>query len=153
VALLRRDHERVSDLISQLERAATRSGSAARFLLEIIRTELHIHCAIERELFYPAFRGAGRRADDAALYWEALEHDRLVDLVLPGLAGHESGSPEFAAKVKVLKHLIERHVLDEERGMFRRVRRLMSADDLARLGRAMGERKIELTPPLEEARR
>ncbi len=79
VALLRRDHERVSDLISQLERAAARSGGAARFLLEIIRTELHIHCAIERDLFYPAFRDPGRRrADDAALYWEALEHDRLV---------------------------------------------------------------------------
>ena len=118
IALLKEDHATVRELLDELEKAAMNDGSEAETLLETIEAELKVHTTIEEEIFYPAFREAASRKDDTKLYYEAVEEHHVVDMVLPEMDKGEVGSPEFAAKAKVLKDLVEHHAGEEEKEMF-----------------------------------
>jgi hemerythrin-like domain-containing protein len=65
-------------------------------------------------------------------------------MVLPEMDKGEVGSPEFAAKAKVLKDLVEHHAGEEEKEMFPRARKLMDKDELQTLGEQLARRKQEL---------
>ncbi len=144
IALLKQDHEKVRELLDDLEKAAMDDGGEAETLLETIEAELRVHTTIEEEIFYPAFREAASKKDDTKLYYEAVEEHHVVDLVLPEIEKGEAGSPEFAAKAKVLKDLVEHHAEEEEKEMFPRARKLMDKDELVTLGEQLAQRKREL---------
>ena len=144
IALLKQDHEKVRELLDDLEKAAMDDSGEAETLLETIEAELRVHTTIEEEIFYPAFREAASKKDDTKLYYEAVEEHHVVDLVLPEIEKGEAGSPEFAAKAKVLKDLIEHHAEEEEKEMFPRARKLMDKDELVELGEQLAQRKREL---------
>jgi hemerythrin superfamily protein len=145
VALLKEDHEKMRELLEEFEQAASEAGASAGDLLETIQGELKVHTQIEEEIFYPAFReAAGKKKEDAKLYFEAVEEHHVVDMVLPEIAASEAGSPEFAAKAKVLKDLVEHHAEEEEKEMFPRAKKLFDKDELMSLGERMAQRKSEL---------
>jgi hemerythrin-like domain-containing protein len=144
IALLTADHATVRELLGELEKAAMKEGADAESLLETIEAALKVHTTIEEEIFYPAFREAASRKDDTKLYYEAVEEHHVVDMVLPEMDEGEAGSPEFAAKAKVLKDLVEHHAGEEEKEMFPRARKLMDKDELTALGEQMIRRKKEL---------
>ena len=114
-------------------------------LLASIEQELTIHTRIEEEIFYPAFRDAARKKDDGKLYFEALEEHHVVDMVLPEIKSADVESEQFAAKAKVLKDLVEHHAEEEETEMFPRARKLMTHDELLRLGAEMTRLKESMT--------
>jgi hemerythrin-like domain-containing protein len=144
IALLKQDHEKVRELLDELEKAAMEDSSEVEALLETIEAELRVHTTIEEEIFYPAFRKAASKKDDTKLYYEAVEEHHVVDLVLPEIERGETGSPEFAAKAKVLKDLVEHHAEEEEKEMFPRAKKLMDKDELVTLGEQLAQRKREL---------
>ena len=144
IAVLKQDHEKVRELLDDLEKAAMKEDGDAESLLEEIENELRIHTTIEEEIFYPAFREAASKKDDTKLYYEAVEEHHVVDLVMPEIEKGEAGSPEFAAKAKVLKDLVEHHAGEEEKEMFPRARKLMDKDELVTLGEQLTQRKKEL---------
>jgi len=144
IALLKKDHEKVRGLLSQLERAAERNAAKAEQLLQQIDREVKIHSQIEEEIFYPAFRDAAQKRDDRELYFEAKEEHHVVDLVMPEVKETDSEAEEFAAKTKVLKELIEHHAKEEEKSMFPKARKLFDRNELRELGGRLKERKKEL---------
>jgi len=143
ISLLKKDHEKVRGLLSQLERAAERNTTKAEQLLAQIDREVKIHSQIEEEIFYPAFRDAAQARDDRELYFEAKEEHRVVDMVMPAVSQFDS-EEEFAAKAKVLKDLIEHHAKEEEKEMFPKARKLFDRAELRELGDRLKERKKEL---------
>ena len=143
IALLKKDHEKVRGLLSQLERSAQRGGDRAMKLVTQIESEVKIHSQIEEEIFYPAFRDAARKKDDKQLFFEAKEEHHVVDLVMPEIEDPGS-TEEFAAKAKVLKELIEHHADEEEKEMFPKARKLMAREELRELGQRLEQRKSEL---------
>jgi hemerythrin superfamily protein len=145
VTLLKEDHDKVRGLLEEFEQAASKDGDSAGDLLQTIENELRVHTQIEEEIFYPAFRDAAGKKDEAKLYYEAVEEHHVVDMVLPEIDARESGSPEFAAKAKVLKDLVEHHAEEEEKQMFPKARKLLDKDELMSLGERMAQRKTELT--------
>jgi hemerythrin-like domain-containing protein len=144
IALLKKDHEKVRGLLSQLERAAQRNTAKAEQLLAQVDREVKIHSQIEEEIFYPAFRDAAQKRDDREMYFEAKEEHHVVDLVMPEVRDTDSGAEEFAAKTKVLKELIEHHADEEEKEMFPKARKLFDRSELRELGERLKERKKEL---------
>ena len=144
IDLLKQDHEKVRDLLDDLEKAAMKEDGDVESLLDEIEAELRIHTTIEEEIFYPAFREAASKKDDTKLYYEAVEEHHVVDMVLPEIEKGEAGSPEFAAKAKVLKDLVEHHAEEEEKEMFPRAKKLMDKDELVTLGEQLAQRKKEL---------
>jgi hemerythrin-like domain-containing protein len=144
IALLKKDHDTVRGLLGDLEKSAMRGGPKAQKLVAQIDTELKIHTTIEEEIFYPAFRDAVRSKDDKKMYFEALEEHHVVKLVLPEVDDTGKGGPEFAAKAKVLKELVEHHADEEEKEMFPEARKVLSRAELQDLGDRMQQRKQEL---------
>ena len=145
IQLLKDDHKKVRALLSELESTTSRGVKTRTQLLAKIGAELRAHTKIEEEIFYPAFKAAGEKADDDAMYFEAKEEHRAVELlVLPDLEKTDPASECFGGRAKVLKELIEHHAGEEEKEMFPRARKLLSAAELNDLGARMEARKREL---------
>lgn len=83
IALLTEDHQRVRELLGEMEETTERAVSKREELLATIEQELEIHTKIEEDIFYPAFRDAAKKKDDKDLYYEALEEHHVVDMVMP----------------------------------------------------------------------
>lgn len=141
IALLKQDHATVRSLLEELAATTGRSAQKRTTLLSKITTEVQVHTQIEEEIFYPAFRDAVKKKEDAKLYFEALEEHHVVDLVLPEIQKVDPSAEEFAAKAKVLKDLIEHHAKEEEKEMFPRARQVMDQEQLEELGVRLQERK------------
>jgi hemerythrin superfamily protein len=144
IALLKEDHARVRKLLTQLESSADRGGRRSEQFLNTIEQELKIHTRIEEQIFYPAFRDAAQKKDDKQLYFEAVEEHHVVDMVLPKIKKTRGSSEEFAAKVKVLKDLVDHHAREEEKEMFPRARKLMDREERRELGERLAEAKMSL---------
>jgi len=145
IQLLKDDHKKVKGLLAELVATTARGAKKRSQLLATIAQELHVHMAIEEEIFYPAFKAAGEKSDDDKMYFEALEEHRAAgELVLPDLERTELASDKFGGRAKVLKELIEHHADEEEKEMFPRARKLLSAAELNALGAQMASRKSEL---------
>lgn len=137
VALLKADHEVVSQLFAEYEK--TRSTANKKALVAEICTELSVHAQIEEEIFYPAVESALK---DKMLVPEAkVEHASVMDLI-EQLEGVEPGGEMYDAKVKVLSEYVKHHVKEEQDEMFPKVK--ASSVDIVELGARMVARKDEL---------
>ena len=146
IALLKADHRKVEDLFAKFEK--TKAADRKQRLAQEICTELTVHTLIEEEIFYPAFKEAGRK-EEAKMYYEALEEHRAAgDLVLPDLLSADEGSEVFSGRAKVLKELIEHHADEEEKEMFKDAKTLMSKQQLNELGAQMEQRKQQILDEL-----
>jgi len=144
ITMLKSDHATVKRLLRELEETGERATKQRERLVGDIERELKIHSQLEEELFYPTFKKMAEDTEAEDLFYEATEEHHVVDMVLPELKASSPKSPEFAAKSKVLKELVEHHVREEEREMFIEARRLMTDEQLRELGDAMAARKETL---------
>lgn len=145
IALLKADHKTMRSLLGKLEKTTARGAKSRAGLLNKVEANLKAHTSIEEEIFYPAFKEAGRKADDDKMYFEAFEEHRAAgDLVLPDLLRTSPTSEQFSGRAKVLKELVEHHADEEEKEMFPRAKKLLSKDELDDLGERMRARKQQL---------
>ena len=137
IALLKADHEEVSQLFDQYEK--TRSNPKKKVLVAQICEALSVHAQIEEEIFYPAVKTALK---DKLLVPEAtVEHTSLKDLIAQ-LVGVEPDGEMYEAKVKVLSEYVKHHVQEEQTEMFPKAK--ASSIDMSALGARMAARKDEL---------
>lgn len=134
--LLRKQHREVKGLFKKME--ATENPRMRRQLMNEIAHNLEAHTLIEEEIFYPAIRGLDtQKAEEMVL--EAYEEHHVVKLVLAELPRVNPEDERFEAKMTVLSELIEHHVEEEEKEMFKLAQKL-GKDELAVLGEQMEER-------------
>lgn len=144
IELLKQDHKKVRGMLEELTDTSSRAKKTRTELLKEIAEELRIHTQIEEEIFYPAFREAGKKEDEE-MYFEAVEEHKAVEnQVLPDLEGTAVDTDAFTGRAKVLKELIDHHAQEEEDDMFPRARELFSDDELQELGARMMELKMQL---------
>ena len=137
IALLKADHEAVSQLFAEYER--TGSDSNKKALVAEICTALSVHAQIEEELFYPAVKKALK---DKLLVPEAtVEHAGVKDLIAQ-LEGVEPDGEMYDARVKVLSEYVKHHVKEEQNEMFAQAK--ATSLDMVELGLRMAARKDEL---------
>jgi len=137
IALLKADHEAVSQLFAEYEK--TRSVPNKKALVAEICTALSVHAQIEEEIFYPAVKTALK---DKLLVPEAtVEHTSVKDLIAQ-LEGVEPDGEMYDAKVKVLSEYVKHHVREEQNEMFPKVK--ASSLDMVELGARMAARKDDL---------
>ena len=137
IDLLKADHAKVKDILSQLSESTERALKKRSELLAKLEMEISIHTRLEEEILYPAFKAAGSKEQDI-MYFEAKEEHRTVDsLVLPDLKLTDPGTPEFSGRVKVVKELLEHHIEEEETEMFPQAKKLLGKAKLDELGAQM----------------
>ncbi len=140
-ALLKADHQKVSELFEQYEKA--RSNSKKKDLVTQICNELTVHAQIEEEIFYPAVKKASK---DTELVPEALvEHATLKDLI-DQVKDVEPDGEIFEARITVLSEYVKHHVKEEESEMFAKAK--ASKLDMIKLGEELASRKDELMASL-----
>ena len=145
IQFLKNDHKEMRALLGALESSTARAVKRRQQLVTEIEMKLKAHTTIEEEIFYPAFKEAGKKSDDDKMYFEALEEHRAAgDLVLPDLLRTNASSEKFSGRAKVLKELVEHHADEEEKEMFPRAKKLLSKAELAELGERLDARKQEL---------
>src|ERR1051325_2648522 len=144
IAMLKAEHVKVRRLLRELSAPGDRAVKERGRLVREIERELKMHSQIEEELFYPTFKKVAEDTQAEHLFYEATEEHHVVDMVLPALKAANPKSPEFQAKAKVLKELVEHHAREEETQMFAKARQLMNEEQLEALGELMQQPKASL---------
>mgnify|MGYP001210695704 FL=1 len=137
IALLKADHDAVSQLFAEYEK--THSVSNKKALVAELCTALSVHAQIEEEIFYPAVKAALK---DKLLVPEATIEHLGVKRLIEQLQGAEPDGEMYDAKVKVLSEYVKHHVKEEQNEMFPKAK--TSSLDLVELGARMAARKDEL---------
>lgn len=142
IALLRADHQKVTDLFEHFDK--TRSRTKKESLAEQICKELTVHAQIEEEIFYPAAKEALK---DTEMVPEALvEHDGVKKLIKEIESGEHEGEM-FEARVRVMSEMVKHHVREEQNELFPAVRKTdldlvaLGAELSAAKGSLMGEER------------
>lgn len=143
LTLLKQDHVELKSLLDRLTQAGEPARRRRAELLSRLRSALEMHTSIEEEIFYPAFKTAGRSEQDELMFYEAIEEHHAVHMVLRDLLSASPNSTSFSGKVKVLKELILHHAREADNGMFPRARRLMSRELRHALAGQVEFRKLE----------
>jgi hemerythrin superfamily protein len=137
--LLKQDHAKVKKLFEKAESVDEREQNR---IFTQIKTELEIHAHIEESVFYPAMQRYDELKEMVA---ESLKEHSSLKTLLQAMATL-SDSEDFEDKLEELIDSVEHHAEDEEEGkMFPKVRELVSAKELEKLGAqlqaAKGHRK------------
>jgi hemerythrin superfamily protein len=125
--LLKKQHRSVHGLFGELKKL---DGAARRTVMDRISAELAHHMAIEEGIFYPAVRQLDTKKTQEMVP-EALEEHHVLKLVLAELPRVDPKDERFEAKMTVLAEIVEHHVAEEEKEMFKAAEKL--GDDRLRL--------------------
>ncbi|MGH7314323.1 MAG: hemerythrin domain-containing protein [Candidatus Rokuibacteriota bacterium] len=133
IKLLTKQHREVEALFKRVEKSEHPAES--KQLLGQIKQSLELHTRLEEEMFYPAVRGLEtKKAEEMIL--EAYEEHHVVKLVLAELPKVDPEDERFHAKMTVLQELIEHHVDEEEKEMFKLAKKL-GEEELEAIGERM----------------
>jgi hemerythrin-like domain-containing protein len=138
LALLKADHDKVKELLAQLEKTTERGVKTRQELFATIKGELAVHETIEEEIFYPELK-RHPKAQDIVL--EGFEEHHVVDLLMGELESLDVDDESWGAKAVVMKENIEHHIEEEEGEMFKAARSVFDKSELEDLGARMEQRK------------
>ena len=129
--LLSDDHDKVAGLLERLEETTERAVKTRESLFAKLNDDLTLHARIEEAEFYPVLRD---RDKTEAITLKAYEAHAVIKNLLNELSGLSVESPEWTAKLKVLKDAVEQHVADEEGEMFKLARQELTKKEIDALG-------------------
>jgi hemerythrin superfamily protein len=134
LSLLHSDHEEVEALFKTALADST-PPAAKKVAIAKVCFALTVHAKMEEKLFYPALRKAGKQKEKDSVLEAAEEHACVKDLIakIKRVKGRDE---TIAAKVTVLKELVEHHVKEEESEMFDEARKVLG-NKLQALGEEM----------------
>lgn len=130
IELLKQQHREVEELFEKFEKASDGDDQVLMDLFARIADTFAAHAAIEEKIFYPNVY-VGPTADKLR---EAVEEHLAAKRVIADLLDMEPSDTRFRAKMKVLQDLVEHHVQEEERALFKDVKKLMTKEELAIMG-------------------
>lgn len=130
---LKKQHDEVAELLSQLIKSDR--GPERKALLKQIKKALVPHLRAEEKIVYNGIytlKDKDAKQDSAEGY---MEH-QLAEKMLITLEHIDNAmSPEFAAGSKVLKEIIEHHVEEEEKNVWKDVKQHFASDDRMAMNR------------------
>ena len=104
---------------------------------------LTVHAQLEEELVYPVFKELYSH-DIKDLVAEAAEEHQVAKTLIGELTTLSPDDEQYDAKVTVLREYVQNHVKEEERELFPKVHKQISAQRLEELGEAITARHQEL---------
>jgi hemerythrin-like domain-containing protein len=140
LTLLKRDHDKVKKLLSELEPTTERATKTRTELFAQIKSELTVHEIIEEEIFYPTLKEHPKARE---IVLEGYEEHGVVDILMGELESLPVEDETWGAKAKVMIENIEHHIEEEEGEMFQKARQVLDRDELEKLGQAMEARRQE----------
>jgi hemerythrin superfamily protein len=140
--LLKKDHSTVRGLLTKFENTGRRSFERRHDIFDQVRRELLLHAKVEEQIFYPALKavnGRGRK-----LVSQALNDHRDMEQLLRQVAKLEPEDQAFVDRMEALMEVVDNHVEEEEREIFRFAEENCPESQLEQMGREMENRKRTL---------
>jgi len=128
---LKKEHDAVKDLLRDLQDAE--SSAERHGLVRQLMAALVPHSEAEEKVVYEAMIALSDGQAQVDGYEGALEHKWAAKTLEKLAAIGDATSSEHKATAKVLKELVEHHIKEEERNIWRDVRKHCSNDDRARM--------------------
>lgn len=136
--VLAEDHREVAELLKKISRLRT-AKTREKYFVEM-KQSLEMHSFLEQLIFYRELLGssdhqkAGQRAID--------EHQSIAER-LAELDSMPKDDEEWMPRFRSLKESIQSHVDDEESDLFERAKKILSYEQLEKLGAEMATKKAE----------
>lgn len=142
--VLKQDHQKVKTLFGEVEELGDRASAQRKKLFQQIDKELSAHAQIEEGVFYPEFRRRANGGEERDEVLEAYEEHNLVKSVIGELENLDPKDETYKPKLKVLKDLVDHHVKEEERTMFKMAREMFDNEELDEIGDRLLQAKQQL---------
>lgn len=140
---LHQDHEKVERIFEKLLDSGDGTARARARLYEQLSTELKAHSEFEQQVFYPAVRDAGGKADDEVD--EALDEHEEMEELLESLEAIDPDSEDFVDVVLELKDAVQEHIRREEEEIFPMAKDAIGRDDALQMAERHDEMIAEYT--------
>jgi len=138
IKILKQDHDRIKDVLKELEDKTDRELSSREELFVRLKQELIPHMEAEDRVFYPALRNVPGPKKDIL---ESIEEHHVGRMVLDELSGLSRSAPNWKAKLIVFKELLEHHIEVEEDKVFDMARDSLTDEQLTTIMRRFQEEK------------
>ncbi len=138
IQLLEEQHRELETLFTRID--TVKAAALRRQIFERIADAFAVHTTIEERHFYPA---VNKQQTEDLLLESVEEHLEIKRLILD-LLNLDGADESFAAKVKVLRANVERHMEDEEKALFPKVEKLLDEEALQTLAEAMEDTWADL---------
>lgn len=135
--ILSKEHDQVQEMLDQ-QIEKKKSGRADDHVMKEIQQQLTIHLNVEEKLFYPQLTRSDESREDA---FEAYEEHHIARVTLNELMRMSSEDERWLAKLKVLKELIDHHVQEEEKNLFKAAKKVISSDMAKEIGQKYQQEK------------
>ncbi len=136
IQLLKEDHRRVRELFSEV--GPIEDPTERKKIFEEIHQELDLHSFVEETIFYPMFTDNEELVD---LIEDAYDdHQEIADL-LDEMETLPPGDLDWANCLDELIENVNDHISREERELFSAAERILSSEDLDRIGEQIEESK------------
>jgi iron-sulfur cluster repair protein YtfE (RIC family) len=136
--LLKDDHEKVAGILEKIDETTERATKGREELFTQLKSELDVHTRIEEDILYPTLE---EYEETRAISLEAYEEHAVVKQLLEELSSEPKDDEQWTAKFTVLKENVEHHVEEEEGEMFKKARKVLSEDEIEKLGDRLQEAK------------
>jgi hemerythrin superfamily protein len=136
--LLKEDHKEVNDLLEQIADTTERAAKKRQQLFEQVKAALLAHSHAELEVFYKPLLQKG---DDPDALLEAEVEHQVVERLLMDIEQSEPSDEKWLAKVTVLSELVQHHVKEEEKEIFKLARETFERGELEQMGERFEQAK------------
>ena len=125
---LKSDHDKVKDLLEQIESA---SGRTKGKLFRELQTDVTAHSRAEEKVFYDRLKKAQDAKDDAM---EGYEEHHVVDVLFREMGKLSPSDDQWKAKFTVLKENLQHHIEEEEGEFFDKAKEVIDEREAEDLG-------------------
>ncbi len=128
------DHRAILTIIDALAVGSERAVRAKEELLRDLDVALSLHTEVEEQVLYPALEEVDATRSKTL---ESFAEHHVVKLTLQELLLMSTGTPEWTAKLTVLKDSLTRHIHEEEDNMFPPARHALGETSVREIGEKM----------------
>ena len=144
--MLRKDHEEVKTILSQLDEIKDNAPKKREELFQKLRGELVPHMKAEEIVFYPPLVAKKESREDAM---EGMEEHHVSEMVLKELETMQKGAEQWGAKMSVFKELVEHHIKDEQNKVFKSAEKALSSEEFQKIMKQFEQEKQAIKKSLK----
>lgn len=144
IDLLKQDHEKTRYLFDKLTKSGRKEVATLEKLFTQLEEELEIHMEGEERFFYPALE-QHEEARDKAL--ESYEEHQVAKTLLGTFKSLAVDDERWSAKLKVLNEVVEHHLQEEEKELFKMARKALDKNQMQEMAVQFQRHKREGRKP------
>jgi iron-sulfur cluster repair protein YtfE (RIC family) len=142
--VIKQDHEKARYLFDKIEKSGRKHTAPLQKLFSQIEEELEIHMEGEERFFYPSLE-KDEEAREKVL--EAYEEHQVVKTMLGTFNSLAVDDERWGAKLSVLNEIVEHHMQEEEREVFKMARKALGKDQIQQMAVQFQQHKREGKKP------